>query len=93
MNTKVIKSTLERIKQAYDADCNLPASANGSGVLVSATEYALAEMVAAQQAEIEALKEQASELVAHRIDIRYLKEQIARLLEAVPSANVPPRNK
>jgi len=62
MKNVTMTSTVNRIKNAYDAKRNLPVGADGQAVLVSATEYALVEIAAWQQSEIAALKAQVKRL-------------------------------
>jgi len=71
MKNVTMTSTINRIKNAYDAKRNLPVGADGQAVLVSATEYALVEIAAWQQSEIAALKTQ----------VLQSQEKVANILE------------
>ena len=74
---KTIKDAISRIMLKYDATRSLPVNANGDCVLITAMDYALMQVIIAQQTQIDELFTRQLEIATLRTALAALKQQAA----------------
>ena len=72
-DARMIQQTIDSIKNAYNAEHDLPVDGHDVDVHVSATEYALLQIILAQQEQID------DELLAQELEIATLRTDLAAL--------------